>query len=271
MGPAGPAAPVAPAGPGGPAGPAGPAGPGGPWVPPPSPMATSNAAFTHAPRDGATVKRYVADAGAFGITATMSVGDHEAMPRRCPPRVTVPLLVPNPKPWMKRFAPSASAWRISGPSPWSDPLGSFSRHWSWSFPLSRLSLPPRASGTNASAAATRAVTPQCCLMRIHPGGGPRWTALQGPRHEETPRFSPLAIEARTTLRCRRRLRASVEQISAARGRALSHRVRRVERAPRGIDSAAVFHGSRRVRSHPRNERRDSGCVRRASISPGRCR
>jgi hypothetical protein len=34
----------------------------------------------------------------------MSVGDHEATPRRCPPSVTIPLLVPKPVPWMKRFA-----------------------------------------------------------------------------------------------------------------------------------------------------------------------
>ena len=74
--------------------------------------------------------------------------------------------VPKPVPWMKRFAPSASAWRISGPSPWSEsPLGSLSRHRSRSslpsFPLSRSSPPARASGTNASAAATSVATPQC--------------------------------------------------------------------------------------------------------------
>ena len=91
------------------------------------------------------------------------------MASRCPPRVTVPFLVPNPVPWMKRFAPSASAWRISGPSPWSEESclpGSFSRHWSRSsFPFP-LSLPARAFGANASAAVKRAMTPRCDLMRI---------------------------------------------------------------------------------------------------------
>ena len=48
----------------------------------------------------------------------------------------------------------------------------------------------------------------------------------------------VAIEARNTLRCLCRLRASVEQISAAlRRNEISHRDRRVERAPRGVDSA----------------------------------
>ena len=166
---------------------------------------------------------------------------------------------------------SASAWRISGPSPWSDsPRGSFSRHWSRfllpSLPLSRFSLPPRASGTNASAAATRAVTPQCDLMRIHPGPVLDRTGPQGPRREKTLRVQRVAIEARNTPRCPRRLRESVEQISAAPDDEMSHRARRVERAPRGLDSAvpsARAGGSGVIQG---SKRRESACGARQTPS-----
>ena len=63
-----------------------------------------------------------------GSVATMSVGDQEAMVSGCPPSVTLPALAPKLDPWTKRFALSASARRMRGPSPLSLSCRSSSRH-----------------------------------------------------------------------------------------------------------------------------------------------